>query len=217
MKRAIAVLLAVIISITLFAGCNKEAVNTQAAKPCIMVNATLYWLEGSHPVSALPAGWEYSGEIEDTAGAIPNSDFSGALVGDGALIYLNDENTVAAYIYYPSSQMYEVFVIEALQYQYVMVNDTLYISANDYNYMGAVKEEDRKNYPAAGSLSDAYILIGRVATLITDNFPSENFQTNFSPKIGYDVYVNAENGDVIYLKDPDDEPDNLLQFIKYPY
>lgn len=206
--RVASLLLCCLFFVGLLTGCGSTP---GSIKPCFMVYDTLYYQGSGTSVDSLPDGYKLAGALK-RVNYIPKTNFTGCNCLEGSEIYYCEASPDTAYMYVSSSKSYLCFTVEKLQYDYVMIEDVLYIRED--NYFTAYEISADTDYgDFSGELPEDCKKLGTIDSSVSDALPTANFQTNFQNFIGYSVYTSETHNGVVYLVS-DPSKLNGIRFIK---
>ena len=181
----------VLLLLCLFAGCGAKP--HVAEKPCVMVGGTVYYLSAEKAEASPPEGYQLAGTLEKTKG-FPRADLTGTGGPDGSEIYVSGDRPETVYLHVGDSFL--CFTEEALQYDYLMAEGSLYIREDGYRalYKGSLTGGEFD-----GLLPKAAERLGALRSSVRNAYPTENFQTNRQIFVGYSVYVDQNDPETVFI------------------
>jgi len=158
-----------------------------ALAPRLGYDSKIFICESGDMIS-LPSNFTEVGEITGIAGANELGDFQSTFGKVGTKIYANSDKPDAVYVHYNDAEQgkYTLFVTQELMYDWVMYN------GKQFRNIGGVQ-----NW--VNELPNNSDLVGSVDTIILDEKPTANFQSNI--RNASEVFLN---GDTIFVKVADD-------------
>lgn len=205
--RRFNVLLALYLVLSFLCACERFGVTE---KPCLMVHDTVYYLSPWEVTDVIPSGYEPAGVIEKVDG-FPRSELTGNCPS-GSVVYTNPSMTDAVYLSMPGNETYTCFTVERLQYTWLVIGGDLYLLGDDY---AKLNPNSDGHYPevANGNLPENSVWIGKIDAAVRDMMPENDFQTNSRLIVGYSVFKDTLNEDVVYVT-PDKTRAEALAFVK---
>ena len=197
----------VLLLLCFFVGCGSKP--HVAEKPCVMVGGTVFYLSAEKAEASLPEGYRPAGTLEKTKD-FPRADLTGTGGPDSSEIYVSGDRPEAVYLHVGDSFL--CFTEEALQYDYLMAEGSLYIREDGYL---ALYEGSPAGGEFDGLLPKTAERLGALRSLIRNAYPSADFQTNRQVFVGYSVYADRNDPEAVFIVN-ESGGSEAIRFLRVP-